>query len=202
MPDVPRIPAVIVDVLISKVSSALSFSVTLKNNAPLVSLSSSFLPLLKNSARLSFCSVTILESSRPTEARPSVPVFKASPDWKRMLLATDLVPPLESSILTVPSTRRSLIVVARYFLFETTMHTITTAAITNTAATAAIIFFSRVRFLNLSTIFISISSPKSGNSINYIIVSMAPKQNGKRQGCVPALVRNTNIVRRFYLLVL
>ena len=122
-------PAVIVEVFISKVSSALSFSVTLKNTAPLVSLSSRCFPFFWNSALLSFWSVTIFVSSRPTEASPSEPVLIASPDWKRMLAEAGLEPPLASSILTVPSMRRSLMVVARYLLRDITTHTTTAATI-------------------------------------------------------------------------
>ena len=48
---------------------------TLKKTAPLVSLSSRRFPIFWNSALLSFWSVTIFVSSRPTDAIPSAPVF-------------------------------------------------------------------------------------------------------------------------------
>jgi len=149
-PDVPLIPAVIVDVLISKVSSALRCFVTSKNRAPLVSLNSSLLFCLINSARLSFSRVIILVSSRPTEAIPSDPVLNASPDWNLMLSITGFVPPFESSMLTVPSTRRSLIVVAMYLLRAIQIHKKTMAAIINALTAHRTIFFSRDKFLNLS----------------------------------------------------
>ena len=143
-------PAVIVDVLISNVSSALSFCATLKNTAPFVSLSSRCLDFFWNSARLSFCSVIILWSSRPTDASPSSPVFRASPDWNLRLSMTGFEPPFESSMLTVPSMRSRRIVVARYLLLETTM-TVTTAAMITAAAThAQTIFFCLEKFLRTS----------------------------------------------------
>jgi hypothetical protein len=56
-----------------------------------------------------------------------------------MLAEAGLEPPLASSILTVPSIRRSLMVVARYLLRDITTHT-TTAAIIATKATDIINF--------------------------------------------------------------
>ena len=82
----------------------------------------------------------IFVSSRPTDARPSEPVVSASPDWNLMLSNTGLVPPFESSMLTVPSTLRRRIVLARYWLRPITT-AITIPATIAAAITASMIFF-------------------------------------------------------------
>ena len=165
-PEVPRMPTVIVVVLISNDSSSESFSVTSKNRPPLVSLSSSFLFFFLNSARLSFWSVTIFVSSSPTEASPSAPVFSASPLWKRILSMTGFWLPLPSSILTVPSTRRSRIVVAVYPPLFSRRQIITIAAMTTTITLERMIFvFSdNPLILSISTIRCTL----------YPILSMTP----------------------------
>ena len=102
-PIVPRIPITMVDVLMSKDSSSLSFSCTSKRSWPLVSLSSSLPDPLVNSARLFSSSVMTFESSRPIEARLPSPVTIASPLSIRTFFISAGVVPSGLSISTVPS---------------------------------------------------------------------------------------------------
>ena len=109
-------PAVIVDVFISNVSSSLSFWVTSKKSEPLVSFNASCLLSFVNSALLSAWRVMILVSSRFTDARLPAPVINASPDWNLAFFLSCLSLPPSCSTLTVPSALTSFMVFARYVL--------------------------------------------------------------------------------------
>ena len=100
---VPRMPTTMVDVLMSIVSFASSFSLTSRKRWPSVRFIESAPAFFSNSTRLSASRVTTRPWSRPTEAVLDSPVFMASPLFRRTFSMTGRCLPDESSISTLPS---------------------------------------------------------------------------------------------------
>ncbi len=100
---VPRIPTVIVEVLISSDSSPPSFSLTSRKKLPSERESCISLDFLVNFTFVFSSKVTILVESIPTEALLAAPVCSDCPLLKRMFSMTRPDLPDSSSISTVPS---------------------------------------------------------------------------------------------------